>query len=200
MDADARKSPRTRVYLRVAYPLGDRHVEKFADNLSTGGLFVLDSEGLAPGDPVTIEIELPRHGVFRVQSDVVHVAAPTATRRGGAGLQLKSPPTVFAQALAAYVARLDRRRDAQVFVDAEPWRGVLADAGYRVMALPPPHNVVELLGDATTIGLLAPADLADQYRNALAFLGDDGSMVIAIDDQLPVEPVVAWLDDKLLAG
>jgi hypothetical protein len=197
---DARKSPRSRVHLRVAYKLGDRHVEKFATNLSAGGLFVLDAEGLVPREDVLIEIELPKHGVFGVHATVMHLIPGDATRRAGAGLQLKSPPSVFATCLESYLRRLERRRTAQVFVDAEPWRALLADAGYRVMALPPAHSVVELLGDATAIAILAPIELAEQYRNALAFMGDDGSMVIAIDDLLPVEPVLTWLDDKLLGA
>ena len=200
MGADARKSPRSRVHLRVAYKLGDIHIEKFATNLSAGGLFVLDVEGLSRGDHLLIEIELPKRGVFGVHAEVMHVVISDDTRRAGAGLQLKSPPSVFARELESYLRQLDRRRTAHVFVDAEPWRQLLTEAGYQVMALPPPHSVVELLGDASAIGILAPADVAEQYRNALAFLGDDGSMVIAIDDALPVEPVLAWLDDKLLGA
>lgn len=195
---DARKSPRSRVHLRVTYKRGDKHVEKFAENLSVGGLFVLDAEGLAPREQIMIEIELPKHGVFGVRAEVMHVIAAAPGRRGGAGLQLKSPPAVFAKELAAYLERLEKRGDAHVFVDADPWRTLLVEAGYRVKGLPPPTNVVELLGDATAIAILAPADTAEQYRNALAFLGDDGKMVIAIDPSLPVEPVLAWLDDKLL--
>ena len=200
MAADARKSPRSRVHLRVAYKLGETHAEKFATNLSAGGLFVLDVEGLARGDQILIEIELPKRGVFGVQAEVMHVVISDATQRAGAGLQLRAPPAVFARELEAYLRQLERRRTAHVFVDADPWRRLLTDAGYRVMALPPPHSVVELLGDASAIGILAPTDVAEQYRNALAFLGDDGSMVIAIDDELPVEPVLAWLDDKLLGA
>lgn len=197
MGVDARKSPRSRVHLRVSYKRGDTYVEKFAENLSAGGLFVLDTgDDLARGDQVLISIELPKLGVFGCRAEVMHVLANAP--RGGAGLELKAPPTAFKQGLAAYLKRLERRGDAKVFVDADPWRGLLAEAGYCVVALPPPHSVVELLGDSTTIGILAPEATADQYRNALAFLGNDGTMVIAIDDNLPVEPVLAWLDDKLL--
>ena len=186
------------MHLRVAYKLGETHVERFAENLSAGGLFVIDATDLTAREQVLVEIELPKHGVYRVQAEVMHVIANDPARRAGAGLQLKAPPAVFKQELAAYLKRLERRTEAQVFVDADPWRSLLTEAGYRVMKLPPPTNVVELLGDATAIGILAPEDTAEQYRNALAFLGDDGSMVISIDDKLPVEPVLAWLDDKLL--
>ena len=102
------------------------------------------------------------------------------------------------RALTAYLMRLGRRPDAKVFVNHDPWRQLIADAGYRVIDLPSPHELVHVLGDTSAVGLLAPQDLADQYRAALAFLGEDGSLVIPLHPKLPVEPVLAWLDDKLL--
>ena len=118
--------------------------------------------------------------------------------RDGAGLQLRSPPTVFAQELARYLKRLDGRCNAKVFVDSDPWRALLAEAGYSVHPLPAPSELIGLVGDTSAIGLMAPVAMADQYRNALAFLGEDSSLVIPVDPQTPVEPVLAWLDDKLL--
>lgn len=192
MTIENRKFPRLRVHIRVAYKRGDKMIERFAENLSAGGVFVPKADGLEARQTVALEIELPKHGVFRVNAEVMHVRAE------GAGLQLKSPPAVFATALAAYLARLERRGDAKVFVDADPWRHLLSDAGYRVLPLPPPHAMVGVLGDTKVAGILAPTDIAEAYKSALGFLGEDGSLVIAIDDALPVEPVLAWLDDKLL--
>jgi hypothetical protein len=191
MTVDARKFPRLKVHLRVAYKRGDRLVEKYADNISAGGLFVNASEGLAQRDVIALEIDLPKHGLFRVNAEVMHVS------NAGAGLQLKSPPAVFATALAAYLDRLSQRIDSKVFVDADPWRRLLSDAGYRVLPLPGPHAMVGVLGDPRIIGLLAPVDVAEAYRSALGFLGEDGSIVIAVDAKRPVEPVLAQLDDKL---
>lgn len=194
MGVDARKFPRSRVHLRVAYRRGDETIERFAENLSAGGLFIKRADGLAPRDVVAVEIELPKHGVFRVNAEVMHVS------EAGAGLQLKSPPAVFAGALAAYLKRLEQRTSAKVFVDVDPWRKLLSEAGYRVLPLPPPHAVVGLIGDTQAVGLLAPDEVAEQYRSALAFLGEDGTLVIGLTEDLPVEPVLAWLDDKLLGN
>jgi hypothetical protein len=180
------------VHLRVSYKRGDQVVEKFAENLSKGGMFLNHAEDLVVGELVQIEIELPKHGVFRVNADVKHVIS------GGAGLQLKSPPGAFATVLAAYLARLDGRTTAKVFVDGEPWRRLLTEAGYRVLPLPPPNALVQVVGDARTVGLLAPPDAVEAYRSALAFLGHERSLVLAVDDQLPVEPVLVWLDEHLL--
>jgi len=192
---DARKYPRSRVHLRVSYKRGDRLVEKFAENLSAGGLFLRNAEGLAQGDVVAIEIELPRHGVFRVNAEVRH-----ALTSAGVGMQLRSPPAVFASALAAYLKRLEQRTSAKVFVDADPWRQLLSEAGYEVLPLPAPTELVGVIGDARAVGLLVPEAAAEQYQSALGFLGADSSLVIAIHPKLPVEPLLALLDDKLLLG
>jgi hypothetical protein len=192
--ADARKAPRSRVHLRVSYRRDEHVVEKFAENLSVGGLFVNHAEDLAVGEMLQIEIELPMHGVFRVNADVKHVIS------GGAGLQLKAPPAAFATVLAAYLKRLEGRVGAKVFVDGDPWRRLLTEAGYRVLPLPPPTDLVAVVGDAKTVGLLAPPEHVEAYKSALAFLGQDRSLVLAVDDQLPVEPVLVWLDEHLLGN
>jgi hypothetical protein len=191
MNVDARKFPRLKVHLRVAYKRGDKLVEKYADNISAGGLFVNAAEGLAQRDVIALEIDLPKHGLFKVNAEVMHVS------NAGAGLQLKSPPAVFATALAAYLKRLEQRMDSKVFVDADPWRRLCSDAGYRVMPLPGPHAMIGVISDDRAIGVLVPADLAEAYRSAIGFLGNDGSMVIAVDENRPVEPVLALLDDRL---
>jgi hypothetical protein len=191
MNVDARKFPRLKVHLRVAYKRGDKLVEKYADNISAGGLFVNAAEGLAQRDVIALEIELPKHGLFKVNAEVMHVSS------AGAGLQLKAPPAVFATALAAYLKRLEQRVDSKVFVDADPWRRLCSDAGYRVMPLPGPHAMIGVIGDDSAIGVLAPAEIAEAYKSALGFLGHDGAIVIAVDTQRPVEPVLALLDDRL---
>jgi len=192
---DARKFPRSRVHLRVSYKRGDKVLEKFAENLSAGGLFLRNAEGLAQGEVVAIEIELPKHGVFRVNAEVRH-----ALTSAGVGLQLRSPPAVFGSALAAYLKRLEQRTSAKVFVDVDPWRQFLSEASYEVLPLPAPSALVGIVGDPRAVGLLVPEAAAEQYMSALGFLGGDTSLVIAIHPKLPVEPLLALLDDKLLLG
>ncbi|MBA3498868.1 MAG: PilZ domain-containing protein [Myxococcota bacterium] len=191
MTVDARKFPRLKVHLRVAYKRGDKFVEKYADNISAGGLFVKAAEGLAQKDVIALEIDLPKHGLFKVNAEVMHVSD------AGAGLQLKSPPGVFATALAAYLARLEQRTDSKVFVDEDPWRRMCSDAGYRVLPLPGPHAMIGVISDEQAIGVLAPVDLVEAYKSALGFLGADDAMVIVVDPKRPAEPVLALLDDRL---
>ena len=191
MTVDARKFPRHKTYLRVGYKCGDKFVENYADNISAGGLFVNGAVGLAQREVIALEIDLPKHGLFKVNAEVMHVSA------AGAGLQLKSPPSVFATALAAYLKKLEQRADSKVFVDDDPWRRLCSDAGYRVLPLPGPQAMVGVISDEQAIGVLAPVDLVEAYKSALGFLGQDGAMVIALDPARPAEPVLALLDDRL---
>lgn len=199
MGADARKSPRSRVHLRVTFRGARDFVEQYAENLSAGGLFVRDVKGLRVRERVTLALELPGHGAYAVEAEVAHVAGPEHARPG-VGLQLVVTPPGFQQALETYLLQLGRRADAKVFVDAEPWRSLLAEAGYQVLPLPPPTQLVRLIGDTAAVGVLPPVAAAEPYRGALAFLGLEGSLVIPIDDRVPVEPVLAWLDSNLLAA
>lgn len=187
------------MHLRVSFQRARDFVEQYAENLSAGGLFVRGATRLALREQVTLELDLPGHGAFAVTAEVAHVVPPGDPHRApGVGLSLVTKPPGFDDALTAYLMRLGRRPDAKVFVSHDPWRSLLADAGYHVLDLPPPHQLVQVLGDTAAVGLLAPEDLAEQYRAALAFLGEDGSLVIPLHPKLPVEPVLAWLDDKLL--
>ncbi|MBA3398205.1 MAG: PilZ domain-containing protein [Deltaproteobacteria bacterium] len=178
--------------LRVAYQRAQEFVEQYAENLSAGGLFVRDAQGLAMREEVNVDIDLPGYGTYSVIAEVAHISP------AGAGLHIKAGPPGFQQALTAYLLRLGKRTHATVFVDHEPWRGVVRDAGYAVQPLPPPSRLVELIGDATAVGILAPEDIAEQYRNALGFLGDDGTLVIAVHAGQAVGDVLTALDAKLL--
>ncbi len=151
-----------------------------------------DAQGLVMRDEVTVDIDLPGYGTYSVIAEVAHVSA------AGAGLHIKAGPPGFQQALTAYLLRLGMRTHATVFVDHEPWRAVVREAGYGVQPLPPPSRLVELIGDATAVGILAPADIAEQYRNALGFLGEDGTLVIAVHADQAVGEVLTALDAKLL--
>lgn len=200
MTIDARRFPRKRVHLQVAYRKARDFVQQYAENLSAGGMFIRDADGLALRDEVTIELTLPGHGAYTVVAEVAHVvgADDPARRHVGVGLQIKHGPPGFQDALNAYLLRLGRRAAATVFVDVEPWRELIADAGYRVAPLPPPHGLITVIGDASAVGILAPQELVESYAAALAFLGGDHTTVIPVHPKLPLDPVLAWLDDKLL--
>ena len=148
-----------------------------------------DAQELRIDQEVSIELDLPGQGSFTVLAVVAHV-----TDRG-AGLQIKSGPPGFKEALAAYLLRLGRRSGVTVFVDLEPWREAIAEAGYRVAPIPPTHV---LCSGADRVGVVATPEHARQCSAALAFLERDSSAVIPVHPKLPVDAVLRWLDERLL--
>ncbi len=200
MRDDQRRHPRHRVHLRVAYRTAREFVEQYAQNLSAGGLFVEGAHPLAVLDVVTVEVELPGHGKFTLTAEVAHVVPASAKRVGGAGLQIKDPPAAFTKAIGEYLIRLGKRRSTTVYVGVEPWRQALIDAGYIVAAPPAPRTLASAALGGKRVGVVAPDDVAQQYAAAFAFLGGDPSAIVPVSDKIPVDSVVAWLDDKLLGS
>ncbi len=196
---DARKSPRRRVHLRVEFARAREFVEQYAENLSSGGLFVRGIDGLSSGEEVSINITLPGLGTFTVQAEVAHQRATGGAP--GVGFAIRSAPLGFADALAAYLLRLGRRADMVVFVDESPWCGAIADAGYRVEPVPAPQDVAAALAarDAQVAGIVAPRDLAAELAAALASSGKD-SLVISLSAASDVGALLDRLDDALAPG
>jgi hypothetical protein len=190
---DARRNPRQRVALSVSFRNARDFVTQYAENLSAGGLYISGAQSLEVRAEVELELELPGHGKFIVLAEVVH----RDTR--GAGLQLTNVPPAFTEASRAYLIQLGRRTSITVYVDVEPWRGLVTTAGYRVLRVPPLPELLGTLEDTDRFGVVVPQELARLYADEIAILGAQHATVIPVHPKLPVEPVLNWLDDTLLA-
>ena len=200
MTVDRRRHPRQRVHLKVAYRTAREFVTHYADYLSVGGMFVKDATGLALHDEVTVELELPGRGSFTLVAEVMRVVRhdDPGLLAAGAGLQIRRATAGFATAVEAYLACLGHRKNTRVLVELEPWRQQISDAGYQVLPLTPPTRLVSLLDGSGPIGIIVPDELAAVYAAELAFLGETRSTVIPVHPKLPLQPLLDWLDDKLL--
>jgi hypothetical protein len=186
-----RRHPRKRVHLRVTYDRAQDFVEQYAVNLSAGGLFLAGAQ-VEKGEEVSITIELPGHGTLTLLCEVMHVAAE------GAGLQIKTGPRGYAEMLEAYLMRLGRRSEGTVYVNEEPWRTLIADGGYLVQPLPAVNEVRKIFSGLRAIALMPLLEHAEAYSVALEKYEADPELIIPIHADLPPEPVIAWLDERLL--
>ncbi|MDX2091256.1 MAG: PilZ domain-containing protein [Kofleriaceae bacterium] len=193
MPRDARRTPRHRVALSVRFHNARDFVTQYAQNLSAGGLYLPGANSLEVRAEVELELELPGHGKFTLTAEVVHRDAH------GAGFQLTKLPPAFTEATRAYLLQLGRRTSITVYVDVEPWRGLVTAAGYRVFPVPPLPALLATLEDTDRFGVVVPQELARPYADEIAILGAQHATVIPVHPKLPVDPVLKWLDDTLLA-
>lgn len=191
-----RRYPRHKVHLKVSYGRAVDFVEQYADTLALGGMFIRDATELAVGDEVSITLELPGSGTITVKAEVRYVI-PSGPK-AGAGVQITNGPKGYLDLLSGYLLRLGRRADAVVFVDAEPWRTLIRESGYQIAALPPPSELARIFYDLRLVAIMPPVALADEYDAALQANAGDTSILIPVHAELPVEPVLAWLDERLL--
>jgi uncharacterized protein (TIGR02266 family) len=67
-----RKTPRTPIALQVNYHAVDNFLRDFADDLSTGGMFIATREPPEPGTQLILEFMLPGHKYpIRVKAEVM---------------------------------------------------------------------------------------------------------------------------------
>ena len=180
----------------MSYGRAIEFVEQYADTLALGGMFIRDAVDLTVGEEVSITIDLPGSGTLTVKAEVRYVLA--AGPRPGAGVQITNGPRGYLDQLSEYFLRLGRRADAMIFVDAEPWRTLILESGYQVAPLPPPAQLARIFRDLRLVAIMPPVALAEDYDAALQAHGGDSSMLIPVHAELPVEPVLAWLDERLL--
>jgi Tfp pilus assembly protein PilZ len=201
-DREDRRDARYRVHLQVRYGVAKDFVVEYAENLSKGGLFIAGAQALAPLQEVTVEIELPGYGRFRVVGEIAHVMdAETAERFGrtaGAGLAITKAPEGFDEALGSYLHRLGSRADHLVLVGDEAYGPPLRDAGYQVEPAPAPEAVAALIArsDIGVIGLVVPRAAVERYAAAAAAAGA-GDIVIGVDEPPAMEKVLLRLDAEL---
>lgn len=192
-DDPKRRFPRKLVHLKVTYERAAEFVEQYATNLSMGGMF-LPGCRVAIGETVAVTLELPLHGTLELHCQVQHVSA------GGAGVRIVNGPPECEKILEAYLMRLGKRTTASVYVDADPWRKLIADAGYDVRPVPSRPELRKILAELRALAIMPPVAEAEDYAVALRALGADEELVIPIHDELPLEPVLAWLDERLLSS
>jgi hypothetical protein len=191
-----RRHPRHKVHLKVSYDRAIEFVEQYADTLALGGMFIRDATDLVVGEEVSVTLDLPGSGTLTMKAEVRYVL--TEGPKPGAGMQITTGPRGYLDQLSGYLLRLGRRTDAVVFVDAEPWRTLIRESGYQVAALPPPSEIARIFSDLRLVAIMPPVALADEYDAALEANGADSSFLIPVHPELPVDPVLAWLDERLL--
>jgi hypothetical protein len=190
------------VHLSVRYETAADFVREYADNLSRGGLFIARGRGLSRHRDVMVELELPGFGAYQVRAEVVHVVSPEmAAANGhaaGAGLAIREAPDGFADALASYLERIERRAAALVLA-AGPAVHLLSAAGYQVEEVASPAALAAAIagptdGGARLVGAAVPAAALDSFRVAA---GARAELVVALDGSREIDEVLAELDRRL---
>ena len=185
------------MHLSVRYETAADFVREYADNLSRGGLFIARGRGLSRHRDVMVELELPGFGAYQVRAEVVHVVSPEmAAAHGhaaGAGLAIREAPDGFADALASYLERIERRAAALVLA-AGPAVRLLAAAGYQVEEVASPAALAARAADQRPVGVVVPAAALDSFRVAA---GASADLVVALDGSREIDEVLAHLDQRL---
>lgn len=186
----------------MRYSTAREFVQEYAENLSSGGLFITGAHSLDPLQQVTVRIELPGYGEFEVKAEVVHIVQPeqaaTFKRPAGAGLAIVEAPMGFDQILKGYLWRLGRRKDYVIMISDEPVGILLGATGYRVKRVPSPDEVTTTLvqSDKPVIGILVPGSQISVYARVLDGIGD--RLLHAIDGFANIDQMLARMDEELL--
>jgi hypothetical protein len=201
----ARAEERLPVNLSVRYCVAREFIIEYAENLCTGGLFVRGATNLERGQTANVEITLPGYGTFMVTAEVAHVLSPDLAekfhRKPGVGFAITKSPPGFIDAMRSYLLRLGRRRDHAVLVSDDRYGLLLDAAGYRIMPLPPAHQLLGAVAAATepVIGVIVTREQEQEYLKLAAKMGSP-EIVYAIDDDEPIEDLLNWLDSELLSS
>lgn len=197
-----RRQPRYPVNFSVRFGAAREFVQEYAENLSTGGLFVRGAHRLGEGEQVLIEIDLPGYDTFIVTARVAHVLSPEEAqesgRHPGAGLTIQNQPNGFSDAMRTYLLRLGKRRDHIVLVSDEAMREMIGEAGFQVRSVPPPNALSAVVNtvDAPVIAVVVNEQLREPYASAAeaAGLGDLIHTIASLDE---FEDTLRALDRRL---
>lgn len=197
-----RGSARYRVFLSVRYDTADEFVRDYAENLSRGGLFVRGARGLARRRDVSVELELPGYGTYRLQAEVVHVIgdgkAQEHDRQAGAGLAIREAPAGFEEALSGYLIRLSRRSESLILVGCnDECSRLLGAAGYQVEPFEQPDDIDRAIDrkDVSLIGVVAPEAQIHQLRRQVRDTAQN--LLVTMDDSAQLESALVELDRRL---
>jgi len=200
----SREYERHRVALTVRYGKARDFVVDYAENLSSGGLFVRTDQPFERGELIDIVLDLPGFGEFEIKASAAHSIAPDAAadlgRSPGTGFSIVDGPTGFFDALHIYLVRLGKRRECTVLVAGEELRAAVGDAGYLVAPLPPPNKLFKViaLNEEPVIAAVVPGGYMNEYMTAATAMGTPeiikvidhygtfGDLLMAIDEELIV--------------
>jgi uncharacterized protein (TIGR02266 family) len=194
---ESRREARFRVHLAVRFASAREFITEFAENLSSGGVFVCGAHTLAPLTDVQLEIDLPGLGHYHIEGRVAHIideaSAAQMNRAAGAGIEITRAPPHFRDALDQYLHRLGRRRDRAVLVDGIAMRAALESAGYQARNAPAPDVLVAAIArsELPVIGVIVPEDDAAPYRKVAR------ELVLAYRTVADLGPLLTRLDDEL---
>lgn len=199
MPSETRSSKRFRVHLSVRYQSAREFVVEYAQNLSSGGLFIRGATKLQPLDRVPVQIELPGYQTFKITAEVAHILTPevaaTCGRVPGVGLAIVEAPPDFNDALATYLFRLGQRPDYCVLVADAECRRLLSDAGYQTAPVPPANELLATIAhlDVPVIGVVV-ARAQEQAYTAIATAAGDPGLVYVIDYLEELDDLLGQLD------
>jgi hypothetical protein len=187
----------------VRYSTAREFVQEYAQNLSSGGLFIREVGDLQALQQVDVRVELPGFGEFDVKAEVVHIVTPEQAEQyqieAGAGLAIVQAPPGFDNNLKAYLWRLGRRKDFTIMISDEATGILLGATGYRVKRVPIPDELREAVAqaDKPVVGILVPSNHFNMYLKALHG-SDQARLIYAIDQFENIDIMLASLDEELL--
>ena len=197
-----RRFTRHEVHLAVRFETAADFVTEYAENLSSGGLFLRGAHELDPGTIVDLELSLPGNGSYRVRATVCHILTPEVAakvgRKPGAGLELVDLPDDFDAAMRGYLMRLGRRRDFLVLVDSDNARELFEAAGYTVELAPRPDELVATVArsDKTVAAVVVSKAVAPYYRVVADAAGAD-DLLLSYADGLCLRDLLPVVDDRV---
>lgn len=197
-----RQEERFRVNFSVRFGIARDFVQEYAENLSSGGLFIRGAHRLTPGEQMVIELDLPGYDTFVVTAKVAHVITPAealeSNRRPGAGLSIVATPDGFSDAMHEYLIRLGRRRDFMVLASDHEVRTLFEESGYQTGLVPAPHELPGLLAnfECPIVAVLVSRSLYGPFMSAAQAAGRP-DVIFSIDYIEEFEEILRALDQNL---
>lgn len=197
-----RRDPRFQVRLNVRFETALEFITEYAENLSHGGMFIRGAHTLQPREQVTVELELPGLGSFKVVAEVAHVITPeqaaALNRKPGAGLSVLRSSKGYRPALREYLFRLGRRKDHVVLAADPLLRHRLEECGYSTDDLPQAAELPPILleGEQPILAVLVTRADESTYRASLARL-DRADCVFGIDFIEELDEILPRIDALL---